>query len=39
MKIMYIRQYNFEIKPNKKNMDLGCLMHKHAILNLGPLCK
>ena len=32
---MIIRQLNYEI--NLKNMELGTFMHKHSILDLGPL--
>ena len=33
--ITIIRQFNFEI--NLKNMELGQFMHKHPIVDLGPL--
>ena len=34
VKNMIIRQYFIEIKPNKKIMDLGRLLHKHPILDI-----
>ena len=34
--IMIIMQYNFDIKSEKKNIELGPFMHKRPILDLGP---
>ena len=39
MNIIISRQLNFEIKPNKKDMELGRLLHKYPNLDLEPLCK
>ena len=37
MIIMIIRQLKFEMNLKIKIMELGPFMHKHPILDLGPL--
>ena len=39
VKIIIIRRLNFEIKPNKEDMELSRLLHKYPLLDLGLLCK